>query len=106
MQKRRGRRVRLPRRVYVKIAWLLAMLAATLVPAPAQRYRFRIFSEAQGLTDLGTTTLLQDRAGFVWVGTNNGLFRFDGHRFRRFGAADGLPAHAISALLETSDGSL
>ena len=91
-------------RAYLRLVRLAALLCLALGPACAQRYSFRIFSEAQGLTDLTINTMLQDRTGFIWVGTNNGLFRFDGFRFRRFGTTDGLPAHAVSALLETSDG--
>jgi ligand-binding sensor domain-containing protein/ActR/RegA family two-component response regulator len=50
--------------------------------------------------------ILQDRTGFLWAATGNGLFRFDGTRFQRFGVEDGLPAGAIRDLQEGSDGTL
>src|ERR1700754_2714543 len=93
-------------RGYLRAGCCAITLYASLTQAQGQRYNFRVFAESQGLTDLGINTLLQDRTGFVWVGTNNGLFRFDGHRFRRFGTGAGLPAHAVSSLFETRDGSL
>ena len=93
-------------RGYLQAGCCVVALYASLTSAPAQRYNFRVLAESQGLTDLGINTILQDRTGFVWVGTNNGLFRFDGHRFRRFGVSAGLPEDAVSSLLETRDGSL
>ncbi len=50
--------------------------------------------------------ILQDRAGFLWVGTQNGLYRYDGSRFVAFGKAEGLPGARIEALHETVDGTL
>src|SRR5579883_179831 len=96
---RRGRR-------YLHAGWCALALYASLTPASAQRYNFRVLAQSQGLTDLAINTLLQDRTGFVWVGTNNGLFRFDGHDFHRFDASAGLAAQAVSSLFETRDGSL
>jgi diguanylate cyclase (GGDEF)-like protein len=93
-------------RGYLRAGCCAIALYASLTQAQGQRYNFRVFAESQGLTDLGINTLLQDRTGFVWAGTNNGLFRFDGRRFLRFGTAAGLPAHAVSSLFETRDGSL
>src|SRR4051812_46867637 len=32
----------------------------------------------------GVTCIVQDDQGFIWLGTENGLSRFDGYRFREF----------------------
>lgn len=93
-------------RVCLRATCCAVALYASLTSASAQHYNFRVLAESHGLTDLGINTLLQDRTGFVWVGTSNGLFRYDGHRFLRFGTTAGLPAHTISSLFETRDGSL
>jgi signal transduction histidine kinase/ligand-binding sensor domain-containing protein len=37
----------------------------------------------------GVNALLEDRNGIVWAATGHGLFRFDGQRWSRLGAADG-----------------
>jgi ligand-binding sensor domain-containing protein len=48
--------------------------------------------------------VLQDRIGYLWAGTDDGLFRFDGRQFARFGREQGLPQTRIYQLLETAEG--
>jgi len=45
---------------------------------------FRHFTVDQGLPVPTVTALAQDGAGFIWVGTQGGLARFDGYRFKTF----------------------
>ena len=71
----------------------------------AQRYRFKYFSHGDGLRDTDVHCLLQDRTGFLWVGTSTGLFRYDGAKFTGFVEVGGL-ASSIEALAETPDGTL
>jgi len=73
---------------------------------PAQHASFRFFGRQNGLTNLDISTLFQDRTGFLWVGTSNGLFRYDGTQFIRYSEQEGLGAGEIQALAQTSDGTL
>lgn len=54
------------------------------------------------------TCLLQDRTGFLWVGTTNGLNKFDGYHFtsykNRQGNRNSLSNNTINALLEDRNG--
>src|SRR5579864_1062751 len=70
-----------------------------------QRYSFRLYAREQGLTNLGTQCLEQDREGFLWVGTQDGLFRYDGERFERFGDALWRSTE-IKAIHQAADGVL
>lgn len=72
----------------------------------AQHYLFRQFGQSDGLKNLSIRCLTQTRKGFLWVGTENGLFRFDGETFTRFSTAQGLPSNVIESVLESDDGSL
>lgn len=51
---------------------------------------------------------VQDKQGFIWMGTRDGLFRFDGHRaisFRYYpNDSKSLPSNNIISLFENSDG--
>ncbi len=72
--------------------------------ALAQRYSFKRYEQA--LPNQDVRAFVQDRIGYLWVGTDNGLYRYDGHRFRGFGTAEGLPSSTIQALAIDSDGTL
>jgi len=90
------------RRVYP--ALLIVTLLATR--ALAQRYNFKFYGEDEGLQNLAVQVLLQDRAGFLWAGTQNGLYRYDGESFMAFGKSEGLPGARIESLHEAVDGTL
>jgi ligand-binding sensor domain-containing protein len=49
---------------------------------------------------------LQDRQGYIWFGTDKGLVRFDGERFKTYGIADGLPDSEVLNLYEDLRGRL
>ena len=49
-------------------------------------------------------TVFQDKAGFIWLGTNKGLFRFDGADYRHFSVNDSLPDSPVTAVAEDSLG--
>src|SRR6266850_8597035 len=85
------------RRVCALLASCLLLLAATrssAVAAPAatqaptesaqampslRQDAFTHITIEQGLSDQRVQAIVQDRAGFMWFGTNNGLNRFDGY---------------------------
>lgn len=64
----------------------------------------------QGLAQSTVTSLAQDQQGFLWFGTQEGLHRFDGHRFsvlrRQPGQPDGLISSSIDHLLVDASGRL
>ncbi len=72
----------------------------------AQQYSFKHYGHDQGLMNLAIHCLVQDRTGFLWVGTQNGLYRYDGYRFRVFQIGDGLPSARIESLHEDRRGNL
>jgi len=91
--------------VVIHALTVLLVLGLTAVNASAQRYRFRHFGPEDGLNS-AVTALLQGGDGFLWVGTGNGLFRYDGAHFQRFGMEDGLPSATVRCLKEAPDGAI
>ncbi len=83
-----------------KLTQRLSGLALTclVMQAPAQQLSLKQFGQGEGLGNLAVTALAQDGAGYLWVGTENGLFRFNGADFRRYGAPDGLADADVTAL--------
>ena len=59
---------------------LLICLCFTL-HVRAERLPIRIYTSADGLGSSYVTYLMRDSRGFLWVGTRDGLSRFDGLRF-------------------------
>lgn len=49
-------------------------------------------------------SIMKDRQGFMWFGTNKGLFRFDGINTKRFTVADSLSIDHVTALAQDSTG--
>src|SRR5579875_3063292 len=86
--------------------WAAASLYLFCLPAVsvAQHYTFETY--VNGLGNLTANCMLQDRSGFLWIGTESGLYRYDGARFVGFGRPDGLPASFVRALHEDSAGRL
>jgi signal transduction histidine kinase/DNA-binding response OmpR family regulator/streptogramin lyase len=72
----------------------------------AQEYRFQFHGLEQGLTNLAIKSIYQDRTGFIWVSTENGIFRYDGERFQSFGSDQGIPSSSGAAFGEAPDGAL
>jgi len=82
---------------------LLTLSSAALV---AQEYNFRNFGVADGLNNLAVRRIYEDRVGFMWISTENGIYRYDGDRFESFGTAQGLPSSTGAAFGEAPDGTL
>jgi diguanylate cyclase (GGDEF)-like protein len=88
-----------------KARWLTIFLLSS-VAVCAQEYSFRSFGTSDGLSNLAIRQIYQDRVGFLWVSTEDGIFRYDGDRFEAFGAEQGIPATSGAAFGEAPDGSL
>ena len=84
----------------------IALLVLMCGVLHAQEYSFHYFGVAEGLNNLAVRQIYQDRTGFLWVSTENGIFRYDGDRFEAFGQAQGFPATLGAAFGEAPDGSL
>lgn len=67
-------------------------------------YRFNS-SDPESISDDIVFSVWEDSDGFLWVGTNSGLNRFDPKtgKFRRFGYSDGLPNEVIYGILPENE---
>ena len=74
--------------------------------ATAQTYSFRVYGPEDGLSTLAVTCMAQDGKGFMWVGSLNGLYRYNGERFERIGEAFGLTGNRVVSLAAAPNGDL
>ncbi len=93
------------------LGWLFAQPrpAESLDPRlPVTRYVRRAWGVADGLPQRTITAIAQGPRGYLWLGTQEGLVRFDGERFvvYRSGTTPGLESSFVSALALGRDGRL
>ncbi|MBP7867634.1 MAG: protein kinase [Acidobacteria bacterium] len=100
--------MRLNRRPPLVAALFLLLTAAAAVGAPPPALG-RISLE-EGLSQSSVNAVLQDRDGFLWIGTGGGLNRYDGQRVRPFKRdvrnPKGLSNNIVLALCQDRDGFL
>lgn len=85
---------------------LLIIIHAPLFSSHAQKYQFNHFSVKEGLSQPFIYTITQDEKGFLWVGTGEGLFRYDGFQFKHFTTQDSLAGYFTTESLKDSAGNL
>lgn len=86
--------------------WLILFLPVTILPVGAQKYFFDNYSIKQGLSEQKVYSLLQDSKGLIWLGTFNGLSRFDGKKFENFTSRNNLASGGVRCMTEDSFGNI
>lgn len=101
---------RIRRRVWHVVGTMLLMTWVLLaLPAAARDVvvthddvRFQRYGVEDGLSQTSVRAMLQDEAGYVWLGTQDGLNRFDGYEFRVYRSdpqqPDSMPDNHITTL--------
>ncbi len=82
--------------IYLKAICTLAIIWLGLGAAAQNTPGYESISTAQGLSQGMVFDILQDKEGFIWVATKNGLNRYDGYGFKIF-ANDPYNAHSLSS---------
>lgn len=92
----------------VNVIFLFSLLGSL----SAQEYVFEKITTQQGLSQNDVNCVFQDHKGFLWIGTNDGLNRYDGYTFRTFRIdqenkeGKGLSSNLIYKVKEDNDGRL
>lgn len=90
---------------------LIAVISLFLVfslsnhPLFGQDFSYRLLDKAHGMPTNTVYDLMQDQRGFIWLGTDKGLYRYDGNEFKLFSSKkqDG---KSLSNLMEDSNGKI
>ncbi len=70
----------------------------------AQQRKYTAFTTNEGLPSNNVYRCVEDRSGFLWVCTDNGMARFDGKRFQLFSTRDGLPDNDVLDVIKEKNG--
>ncbi|NDV78895.1 hybrid sensor histidine kinase/response regulator transcription factor [Dysgonomonas sp. 511] len=94
---------------YTLIA-LFACLLFSLSILATERYYFTNLSLKDGLSQITVTCIYQDKKGFMWFGTRNGLNRYDGYKFDTYilhpGNDSSISDNHVFCITEDNEGNL
>ncbi len=72
----------------------------------SQQLAFRNYNRTCGLPSNYILTIYQDKAGYLWFGTDRGIAKYDGKLFKIFSSANGLANNFILSIYQSQDGSM
>ncbi|MFY0672603.1 MAG: response regulator [Bacteroidia bacterium] len=86
--------------MYRKFLAIIGFFLLLSIQLHAQKYSgvVKKFSVEHGLSHPDVRSVVLDPRGLIWVGTRNGLNRFDGRKFKRFDEKNGLKNNNIEEL--------
>ncbi len=96
----------------LRIIFLWTLCLSVAIESAAQAgYSFTQLTIDDGLASNDVHTLHQDQKGFIWIGSVNGLQRFDGSKFVNFflsgkKGSDPLPVSTIEYIVPGANGTL
>lgn len=84
-----------------RIATFLFALSIILSPnAFSQYFQSTNFREGSGLPSSESYMVYQDSKGFIWIGTDNGVVKYDGHEFVTYNISRGLTDNTVFGFIE------
>src|SRR5689334_10319542 len=100
--------------VWLIISWLLICDHITALAQPDHshkskrltEYKIRNWTTEDGLASNTLLRLYQDKAGYLWVSSYDGLTRFDGSEFITYTKNNALPSSHVQAMIGDSKGNL
>ena len=86
------------------VTLILALFAPPVLSyAALTSYIFSSYQTSDGLSHSAVNSIIEDRSGFLWLGTREGLSRFDGYRFVGYGEHELLDQEIVSLAVDAAD---
>ena len=89
-----------------RVAAAIVACACALAASVCAAQQLSFSTITNGFENLNVNCITQDRTGYLWVGTENGLYRYDGRQFKKFGPTEGIRGRTIQSLFVGQDGTL
>ncbi|MEK9138160.1 MAG: two-component regulator propeller domain-containing protein, partial [Bacteroidota bacterium] len=84
-----------------RFIFLFLFLLLSVETVRCQILPFQSYTARDGLPSNTIRVIYQDTRGYLWIGTNNGLSRYDGAKFTNYSTVDGLSNNWITAIAES-----
>lgn len=92
--------------IFIGLLWA----SVSTLAQDMRQYSFTHYGAVEGLISNEATSVLHDNDGFIWVGTNNGIQRYDGSRFISFrhdkDNPRSIPANYVQQMLKDAQGNI
>jgi two-component sensor histidine kinase len=85
----------------ILLCCILQYITASAIPDTA---RFQHFDLDNGFPSNNVYSVIQDKFGYLWFATDNGVVKYNGYSIRVFNTADGLPSNDVYQLYEDDSG--
>jgi serine phosphatase RsbU (regulator of sigma subunit)/ligand-binding sensor domain-containing protein len=94
----------------ISLTWIIICLTGIAAQSQSIQNNFTHFTEMDGLPSNETHMIIQDHLGYIWIGTSNGLSRYDGYEFLNYSPVPNdtnfLQVSVIHSLYEDSRGDI
>ncbi len=94
--------------LFKKYLVIIVVLTALQIFSQSKRLRFDHINSESGLSDNYVTHIFQDKKGFIWISTQDGINRYDGYEFKHYkhipGNLNSLSDFAVNHIFEDSKG--
>ena len=84
----------------------ILLIISFLFEASGQDYFFRQYTNEEGLHHSFIYSINQDSDGYIWLGTGEGLYRFNGFDFEYFTTENGLADNFVTEIFRDQSGKL
>ncbi|HEY9197305.1 MAG TPA: two-component regulator propeller domain-containing protein, partial [Mucilaginibacter sp.] len=95
---------------FLCVVGLNGQIQKDLPPNDIKNFALRSYTTHDGLPSENVTVALKDRRGYMWIGTDNGLCKFDGYTFENLvnipGNIASISSNYINALAEDKNGKI
>jgi ligand-binding sensor domain-containing protein len=85
-------------------------LLCLVISSWSQKFVFEKITTREGLSQNSITDIYQDKNGFLWIGTHDGLNRYDGYNFKIFCVnyckKNGISSNLVFRITEDEDGNM
>ncbi len=94
--------------IFFIVIFIFSPVSGLNLKIPLNQSMHSSWSTKEGLPSDSINDIIQDRTGYIWIGTFNGLVKFDGIKFITFSKYEnqGFESNSVTSIIEDKDGSI